>query len=424
MRTLRARRTPDPGLLQPLEGKGGLRAVEALSAVVSCPACDSPGLASFHEQRGVPVHATVVLDSREEALGYPTGDIELGWCRSCGFISNTRFDDRLLDYAGRHEESQAASPRFQAFASELARRWIDRYRLAGKTVLEIGCGKGYFLEIMVAEGVGRGIGIDPGCGMGRGESAAARRIEWIQDYYSPEHAACSPDAIVCRHTLEHIHDVAGFLDTVRRSVGDRRDVVILFEVPDALCVLRAGAFWDVYYEHCGYFTSGSLARALRAAGFDILDLDLVYSGQYLVIEARPRPEGACAAAPLPQEEPPAVVEAAIAGFESAFQDRVTSWKGRLRQARAEGRRGVIWGGGSKGMGYLTVLGPEAGIEVVVDINPHLQGRYMPGTGQRVVAPEFLKEYRPDFVIVMNGVYLEEIRGMLQRLGLAPDLLTA
>lgn len=391
---------------------------------VSCPACGHPGLKSFHQQHGVPVHSTVVLDSREEALRYPAGDMELGWCRSCGFISNMRFDDQLLNYAGRREESQGFSPRFQTFATELARRWIDRYDLAGKTVLEIGCGKGHFLEVMIAEGVGRGIGIDPGCDPGRVSGPAASRIEWIQDYFSPTHAASDVDAIVCRHTLEHIHDVSGFLDTVRLSVGDRRDIAILFEVPDALCVLRAGAFWDIYYEHCGYFTSGSLARALRAAGFDILDLDLVYSGQYLVIEARLRPEGVLAAAPLPQEEPPAVVEAAIAEFESAFHEGIDSWKGRLRQARAEGKRGVIWGGGSKAMGYLTALGPDAGIEVVVDINPHLQGRYMPGTGHRVVAPEFLQQYRPDLVIVMNSVYLEEIRGMLQHLGLAPDLLTA
>lgn len=85
---------------------------------------------------------------------------------------------------------------------------------------------------------------------------------------------------------------------------------------------------------------------------------------------------------------------------------------------------MIWGGGSKGMGYLTALGPDAGIDVVVDINPHLQGRYMPGTGQQVVAPEFLQGYRPDFVVVMNPVYVEEIRAMLERLGLAPTLLTA
>jgi SAM-dependent methyltransferase len=350
--------------------------------------------------------------------------MELGWCPSCGFISNLRFDGSLVDYGGRHEESQAFSPHFRTFAREIARRWIDRYDLAGKTVLEIGCGKGHFLEVMVAEGVDRGIGVDPGCDPGRVSGLAAGRIEWIQDYYSPTHGAGRAAAIVCRHTLEHIHDVAFFLDTVRRGLGDRGDVVVLFEVPDALRVLREGAFWDIYYEHCSYFTAGSLARAFRASGFEILALAPVYSNQYLIIEARLRNKGDLSAASLPQEEAPSVVETAIAQFQSAFKERIAIWQARLREARAEGKKVVLWGGLSKGMSYLTALGPEAGIDVVVDINPNLQGRYMPGTGQQIVAPEYLKDYRPDLVIIMNSIYVEEIRSMLGQLGLAPTLLTA
>jgi SAM-dependent methyltransferase len=424
MRTSPAPRDLESLLQRPASPQTELRGLDGLPAVVSCPACGIPGMQTFHEQRGIPVHATIVLESREEALEHPTGDMELAWCQSCGFIGNTRFDDRLLDYTGRHEESQAFSPRFQTFAKELARRWIDRYDLTGKTVLEVGCGKGYFLELMLTEGVGRGIGVDPGCDPGRATSVAANRIDWIKDYFSPIYAEANPDAIVCRHTLEHIQDVGTFLRMIRLSLGDRRDAVVLFEVPEALCILQAGAFWDVYYEHCGYFTPGSLARAFRSAGFDILRLERVYSGQYLVIEAQPRPEGQAAGAALPEEELPAVVEAATAAFASTFRGRIATWRTRLRRERAEGRRGAIWGGGSKGLGYLTALGPDAGIDLVVDINPHLQGRYMPGTGQQVVGPESLRDYQPDFVIVMNSVYLEEIRAMLQGMDLTPTLLTA
>jgi SAM-dependent methyltransferase len=389
-----------------------------------CPACGSSGLEHFYQQRGVSVHATHLLDTREEALSYATGDMELGLCRACGFITNVRFDESLLDYAGQHEESQAFSPHFQAFARGVARQWIDRYDLSGKTVLEIGCGKGHFLELMVNEGVGRGIGVDPGSRPERITGPAASQIEWIQQYYSTEHGAWKPDAIVCRHTLEHIHAVAPFLTTIRHSVGNRTDVVLLFEVPDALRVLREVAFWDIYYEHCSYFTAGSLSRAFRSSGFDIIDLSLVYSGQYLLIEARPRPEGAPPAAVRPEEEAPSVVEAAIAQFRSGFADKIGGWKARLQRARAEGKRGVIWGGGSKGLSYLTALGADSGIEVAVDVNPHLQGRYMAVTGNQVVAPEFLVEYRPDFVVIMNPVYVDEIRGMLARLDLSPTLLTA
>jgi hypothetical protein len=61
------------------------------------------------------------------------------------------------------------------------------------------------------------------------------------------------------------------------------------------------------------------------------------------------------------------------------------------------------------------------IEHVVDINPHRQGRHMPGTGQLIVAPAFLAEHEPDCVIVMNPVYVDEIGEDLARLGLDPEV---
>ncbi len=94
---------------------------------------------------------------------------------------------------------------------------------------------------------------------------------------------------MCRHTLEHIRPVAEFLATIRRAVGDRRDVVILFEVPDVIRVLEEAAFWDVYYEHCSYFSAGSLARLFRSQGFEVLDARLEYDDQYVIVEARPAP---------------------------------------------------------------------------------------------------------------------------------------
>jgi hypothetical protein len=59
----------------------------------------------------------------------------------------------------------------------------------------------------------------------------------------------------------------------------------------------------------------------------------------------------------------------------------------------------------------------------VDINPKKQGRFVPGVGKKIVPPEFLSEYRPDLVIVVNSIYVNEIGAMLNKLGLNPDLMT-
>ena len=52
------------------------------------------------------------------------------------------------------------------------------------------------------------------------------------------------------------------------------------------------------------------------------------------------------------------------------------------------------------------------VEAVVDINPHKHGKFLAGTGHEIVAPEALRRLRPDCVVIMNGIYTDEIRADL------------
>jgi hypothetical protein len=82
---------------------------------------------------------------------------------------------------------------------------------------------------------------------------------------------------------------------------------------------------------------------------------------------------------------------------------------------------VIWGSGSKGVAFITGADPEGRIEAAVDINPHRQGRFMPGTGQPIIAPEALVDLQPATVIIMNPAYEAEIGERLAALGLDPRI---
>ena len=116
------------------------------------------------------------------------------------------------------------------------------------------------------------------------------------------------------------------------------------------------------------------------------------------------------------------VRAGVESFVSATKAVITSWEARLEQAKAAGKKVVIWGASSKGVAFLTSLLNGDVVEYAVDINPFKQGRFLPGAGQEIVGPEQLEAYRPDLVIPMNPIYLEEIRSDLARRGLTPELL--
>jgi hypothetical protein len=392
----------------------------------ACPACGNGGLDVFFEQRAIPTNSCLLLDTRDEAEQFPRGDLELGFCPACGFLSNVVFEE--AEYSQRYEETQGFSKVFVDWARDLAGRWVDRYDLHGKRVLEIGCGKGEFLVWMVEAGAGHGIGIDPGVHPERIETDLdPSRLTWIKDFYSEQYAHLDADAVVCRHTLEHIAPVGDFMRTVRAAIGDRLDTVVLFELPDVKRVLEEVAFWDVYHEHCSYFSAGSLARLFRSTGFEVLHLELDYDDQYLLIEARPSAVTPAPGAPLPIEDDLELLARGVDKYAAEYDALARNWRRRLGELRERGGRAVIWGAGSKGVSYLTNLtnmGMHDEIEYAVDINPFKWGKFMAGTGQQIVSPEFLVQYRPDLVVVMNPIYLEEIRTQLDGLGLHPELIGA
>ena len=382
-----------------------------------CWSCGASGSRPFYRLEDIPISSCVLLDSRADAVTFPRGDLELCFCDSCGFIQNSLFDPALLDYTEDYEESQGFSPTFAAFAQGLVDRLIERYGIRGKKVFEIGCGKGDFLSLICKSGGNEGLGIDPGYREGRIAQDVDARV--ISAFFTEPDPDLTGDLICCRHTLEHIQPVGAFVSLVQQSAAQRPGSLVFFEVPDTLRILKEGAFWDVYYEHCSYFTLGSLGRLFRSSGFDLLSLRTGYADQYLLLEAKIVGQGS--AAVLQGETDLGEVRAGVRSFVDATQSAIQGWEQRLADAAASGKKVVIWGASSKGVAFLTSLRSGDSVRYAVDINPYKQGRFLPGAGQEIVGPAFLEDYHPDLVVVMNSIYLEEIRSDLAKIGLRPEL---
>lgn len=388
----------------------------AAIAAAGCPACGGAPGEIFYSVRDVPVHQVHLIRSRAEAVRMPRGDIELRICRRCGFVWNGAFEPQVMHYEDGYESTQSVSPTFNDFHARLARQVFDRFDLRGKEILEIGCGQGEFLMLLRELGAGRGTGFDPAY---RG-TCTDPQLTFVREIYSEAHAQLRPDFVCSKMVFEHIADPGRTLRVLRRAIGDRAEVRVFVMIPEITRILDLHAFWDVYYEHCSYFSPGSLARTFRAAGFDVEDVWLDYDRQYVLIAARP---GGGRQAPLPVEETPEVLIEKARAFTTATAAAQDRWRLWLQDQRRAGRRVVLWGGGSKAVSFLTslVIGDE--IEYAIDINPRRSGTYIAGTGQRIMGPEFLREYRPDIVLVMSPIYREEIAATIRTLGLTPRLLS-
>jgi SAM-dependent methyltransferase len=384
----------------------------------NCPVCSSSLVEIFLEVHDIPVYCNVLMPTREEAVNVPRGDMQLGFCRDCGHVYNLVFNPELTRYTQAYENSLHFSPRFQEYAECLAKGLIERYEVHNKDVIEIGCGKGEFLELLCKIGDNRGIGFDASYVPDHSANAEKRKFRVIQDFYLEHHAVYKADFICCRHVLEHIQSPSDFLMSVRKSIGDRMKTVVYFEVPNVLYTLRDLGIWDLIYEHCSYFSSSSLSRLFGLCGFSVHRLSEFYDGQFLGIEASPLT--GVAKTTWDHNDEIAKLSALVKVFSVEYRDKVARWRRVLEQMAVAGKRAVVWGGGSKGIMFLNALEIKHQIQYIVDINPRKQGMYTAGMGQKVVAPEFLRRYRADIVIVMNPIYENEVRHIVENLGLNPE----
>ena len=379
----------------------------------ACPVCDNgDGQSLLIEILDVPVFCNVLLPDRESARSAPRGDIDLVICGNCGHVYNRAFDPSKTQYSRHYENSLHYSPRFNAYAESLAARLVDRYELRNRTIVEIGCGKGDFLNLLCKLGENRGIGFDPSYEDDRLTEVDRGRFEVIRDYYSDKYSDIGADIVVCRQVLEHIENPRMFLTSIRKAVENQGRVPFVFEVPDAMYTLRDLGIWDLIYEHCSYFTVLSLVRLFALSGFNPVSVSTEFGGQYILMDASPL--GGPHGEPVSRnEEDMTAVKVLANAFAREYRRKVENWRRVLHDANRDHEKIVVWGAGSKGITFLNIMGPESRIEHIVDVNPHKKGLFVPGTGQEVVDPPALRAIRPDRIIIMNAVYKEEIEEIMK-----------
>lgn len=330
----------------------------------------------------LPVFQNRMYDSREEARSCPKGNVVLVEDGETGLIYNSAFDPAKLNYDENYQNEQGFSAQFRSHLEEVAD--IVERLLGRRQITEVGCGKGYFLEMLERRGFDIW-GHDPAY-----EGTNPR----IRKTYFDENQGLRSTGLILRHVLEHIARPFDFLSAIARANGGGG--LIYIEVPCFEWICQHRSWFDIFYEHVNYFRISDFERMFGR----IVESGHLFGGQYLYVVAD------LATLRTPRFEPAHAVS-----FPSDF---LASLAATLRHDERTARPAAIWGGASKGV-IFALHRERAGrpIETVIDINPAKQGRYLPGTGLRAQSPaEALSALPPGSTIyVMNPNYLAEIKDM-------------
>jgi len=341
-----------------------------------CKICDSKELSSLYHIENLPLFQNKVYNSSDEAQLQKSVNVDLCQCQECGFVFNNLFTNENMDYDDSYQNEQNYSQYFVDYLNEIADYLVEN-NFQDKKIVEIGCGKGYFIELLEKRGFKNIYGFDP--------AYEGDNPNITKDYFSEKYKSINADLIILRHVLEHIERPYEFLTYIQNAAS--KDTKILIEVPNFEWIVENRAFWDIFYEHCNYFDSTFLSSFFKDA-----TTKKVFGSQYLLMltsldELRK---------PYVKHRYPKNI------FEESFKN--------IKEFLSQHTPLALWGGASKGVTLLNIFDKNRQlVECCIDINPKKQEKFIATTGHEIVPPKFLT-MKPDniSIIVVNQNYYDEI----------------
>lgn len=310
-------------------------------------------------------------------------DLVVCQCSGCGLV---QLNSEPVHYYRDVIRAAGLSPEMRAFREAQFGRLVSAFQLAGKTAIEIGCGRGEYLSLLNAAGV-------VGHGLEHAEDSVAACV--AQGLRVTRGFVDSPDrplpggpfdAFMILNFLEHLPDPNATLRGIWTNLADGG--VGLVEVPNFDVILRERQFAEFMSDHLLYFTASTLRTALTINGFDVVECSDQFHGYLLSATVRKR-------APLDL---------------SAFHVQQARQREQVHAyiRRFGPRRVAIWGAGHQALAIIALLDLGSSIRYVVDSAPFKQGKFTPATHIPIVAPETLRSDPVDALIVIAGGYSEEV----------------
>ena len=222
------------------------------------------------------------------------------------------------------------------------------------------------------------------------------------------------DLLIGNNVLAHVPDINDFVGG-QKIILDESGVITI-EFPHLMRLMENNQFDTIYHEHFSYLSLLTVERIFAAHGLVIFDVDEIPThGGSLRIYARHDSDTAKAVTDAVVELRQREVEAGLTDIPTytAFSEQVKETKRKLLEFLIEAKRAgksiVGYGAPAKGNTLLNYCGIRNDfLDYTVDLSPHKQGRYLPGTHLPIRDPEVIRQTRPDYLLILPWNLKDEI----------------
>jgi 2-polyprenyl-3-methyl-5-hydroxy-6-metoxy-1,4-benzoquinol methylase len=384
------------------------------AALPACRFCGSP-LSRLFVDLGAQPPSNAYLDQAALGRMEATFPLKAHVCERCFLVQLEAFQtpDEIF---GHYAYFSSFSQSWLDHARHYANQAIKRFDLgAASQVVEVASNDGYLLQYFRAAGIPV-LGVEPAENVA--SVARGRGIATVSLFFGRETArqlvreGRQADLLIGNNVFAHVPDLNDF--TAGLAIALKPTGTLTLEFPHLLRLIEDCQFDTIYHEHFSYFSLTTAEKVLAAHDLIVTDVEeLATHGGSLRLYAQHRGSGAPSAAVTTLRQREAKAGIIDISAYRGFAERTAKVKRELLRflidAKESGKRVVAYGAAAKGNTLLNYCGVRGDlIDYVVDLSPHKQGRYLPGSRLPILAPEALKETRPDYVLILPWNLAPEI----------------
>ncbi len=342
-------------------------------------------------------------------------------CEACKLVQLEEFETAeniFSDYAYFSSYSSSWLQHAKAYTEMM----VQRFGLDGShQVIEIASNDGYLLQYFKQQNI-PALGVEPAENVAK--VAIDKGIDTLVKFFGISTANelkssnKQGDLILGNNVLAHVPDLNDFVAGLKIALADKG--IITMEFPHLLQLMQKNQFDTIYHEHFSYFSLYTVIQVFAKHGLRIFDVEKLttHGGSLRIFACHDNDSDQSNSETislLQTEEQEAGLDKLATYLD--FSEQVQATKRALLdfmiQAKRQGKKVVGYGAPAKGNTLLNYCGIRNDfLDYTVDLSPHKQGTFLPGTHIPVYVPERLAETQPDYILILPWNLRDEIAKQL------------
>jgi hypothetical protein len=228
-------------------------------------------------------------------------------------------------------------------------------------------------------------------------------IQYINEYFGEDTILPKKAKLITStNVFQHTQPIRSFVRGIYNNLAD--DGIWSLEFPYILTTLLNDNYDQIYHEHVYYFCLQNILDLASQEGLKVINASYhdMHAGTLRVLTTKKsssRKQDITIPSFLNLEK--TITEEFCLRWGKRTFDKINEFRNYMLGLLSENKKIAGFGAAAKGCVFLNSVGiDDTMIEFIVDDTPFKQGKYVPGTGIKIVPREVLFENKIDYILIL------------------------